>query len=441
MEELLARVDRLSARDYMSEALRCYHASAFRACVVLSYIALFDDLRAKLASLASVNKQARVIHDEIEKKAKDQEIYETYLADQLAAARVIDAAQKLNLDLIIKLRNKAAHPSGVHASAEEARHVFFETIDKFLSKPALQATAAVDAIIDALAQGNFFPTNQINDVQSIVETEISALHDQAVPYLIQKLVEGYEAHGSVRPPARSFLSGLAALKDPRIRSELQKRIVIGKGQSKDYASVIVSLLRVDPELATGLDPVPLKRISALLKVLIISAATSEKVNRLANPLGWLAAFVRARGQVGVWQDYQSVVEALNRKYLYDPELMKVVADKGPIQEAYFELFLERARSTQFDTANPAAKAVSELSESLGAQISSEKAFRVLAAVTKAAEYNAFDALSLRDSNFSQAKELRKLAAKFGTVWAVKAQGILKEYGVAASLKGVMQTLT
>ena len=113
MEELLSRVDRLSARDYMSEALRCYHASAFRACVVLSYIALFDDLRAKLASLASVNKQAKMIHDEVEKKAKDQEVYESFLADQLAVARVIDAAQKLNLDFIIKLRNKAAHPSGV----------------------------------------------------------------------------------------------------------------------------------------------------------------------------------------------------------------------------------------------------------------------------------------------------------------------------------------
>jgi hypothetical protein len=103
--------------------------------------------------------------------------------------------------------------------------------------------------------------------------------------------------------------------------------------------------------------------------------------------------------------------------------------------------LERARSSQFDTANPAAKAVSELSDSLGAQISSEKAFRVLTAVTRAAETGAYDALSLRDSNCSQAKELRKRAAKLGATSPVEAEAILEEYGVADSLKGVMKTLT
>src|SRR5439155_1282133 len=102
MEELVARIDRLSARDYMSEALGCYHAGAFRACVVLSYIALFDDLRAKLAPLAKVNKDAKKIHDEVEKRATNQEIYESFLADQLAAAGVVDAAQKMNLALIIQ---------------------------------------------------------------------------------------------------------------------------------------------------------------------------------------------------------------------------------------------------------------------------------------------------------------------------------------------------
>jgi hypothetical protein len=178
----------------------------------------------------------------------------------------------------------------------------------------------------------------------------------------------------------------------------------------------------------------------LLKWLIKNADPFDKVSRLANPLGWLAAFVRARGQGEIWRDYQSVVEALNEKYLYDPELMKTVADQGPIQDAYFERFLQCARSSQFATANPAAKAVPALSETLGGQISSENGFRVLAAVIKAAEYNAFAALSLRDSNFSQAKRLRKRGAEFGAASAAKASTILEEYGVADSLKGVMKTL-
>jgi hypothetical protein len=31
--------------DYMREALACYHAGAYRGCIVMSYLALFDDLR------------------------------------------------------------------------------------------------------------------------------------------------------------------------------------------------------------------------------------------------------------------------------------------------------------------------------------------------------------------------------------------------------------
>ena len=202
MEELIARIDRLSARDYMAEALRCYQAGAFRACVVLSYSAVFDDLRAKLAPLAKVNKGAKKIHDEIEKKVKSNEVYESFLSDQLATAGIIDAAQRVNLDIIMKVRNKAAHPSGVHASAEEARHVFFESIDKFLSKPELQTTVAADGIIEVLPQGNFFPTNQLKDIQSIVEDEIATVHEQAIPYLIHKLIATHEAHaGPRRSPA------------------------------------------------------------------------------------------------------------------------------------------------------------------------------------------------------------------------------------------------
>src|ERR1035437_9678224 len=91
--------------------------------------------------------------------------------------------------MIIKLRNKAAHPSGVHASAEEARYVFSEVINKCLKDKMLQTNFAVDAIVSVLPKGNFFPTNKLDDIKAIVETEIAGLQEQAVPYLIHKLLE------------------------------------------------------------------------------------------------------------------------------------------------------------------------------------------------------------------------------------------------------------
>lgn len=437
MEELIASIDREDARDYMSEALRCYQAGAFRACVVLSYIAVFDDLRAKLRPLASVNKKAKKLHEEIEQKASGQEVYESYLADQLASVDLIGAAQKTNLEMIIKLRNKAAHPSGVHASAEEARFVFSEVINKFLREKQLQTNFAADAIIAALPQGNFFPTNKLDDIKAIVETEISGLQEQAVPYLIHKLLASrFDASGSPVPHVGFFLMGLAALKKDVVRKQL-KTSLTELAKSDDAAVLVIGLLRVDPTLADDLKEVERARVSKLLLLLL---SGDQPQTRVGNPTGWLAAFVEAHGQDQIWATYQPVVEAVIEKYVFDPEVMKIVIKAGPIQEAYLKLFEQRARSSQFDTANPASLAVPALDETLGTALSPAQAFRILASVTKAAEYHAFDAMALRDSNFSEAKTLRGRAAEFAAASTARAEEILEQFNVTESLAQMTKRL-
>jgi hypothetical protein len=437
MEELIASINREDARDYMSEALRCYQAGAFRACVVLSYIALFDDLRAKLRPLASVNKKAKKLHEEIEQKANDQEVYESFLTDQLASIGIIGAAQKTNLEMIIKLRNKAAHPSGIHASAEEARYVFSEVINKFLSEKQLHTNSAADAIIAALPQGNFFPTNKLDDIRTIVESEISSLHDEAIPYLIRKLLESrVDAGGGPRPQVGFFLLGLAALKIDSIRKQL-KLAVTDLAKSTSEAVMVIALLRVDPALADDLKQVDSDRVSKLLLVLLDGDVPSTRVS---NPVGWLAAFVEANGQDKIWSTYQSVVEALIEKYVFDPELMKIVSKTGPIQAAYLKVFEQRASSGQFAVANPAAKAVPVLDETLSTSLSPEQCFRILAAVTRAAESNTFDAIALQRSNFLDAGTLRQKAATFTATEPADASAALEEFHVIEPLEKMTKRL-
>jgi hypothetical protein len=69
MEELLATIPGSDIREYMREAMSCYMASAYRGSLVLSYIALFDDLLAKLAELANVNSTAKTIFVEARKRS------------------------------------------------------------------------------------------------------------------------------------------------------------------------------------------------------------------------------------------------------------------------------------------------------------------------------------------------------------------------------------
>ena len=96
--------------------------------------------------------------------------------------------------------------------------------------------------------------------------------------------------------------------------------------------------------------------------------------------------------------------------------------------------LRRARSSQFDTANPAAKAIIVFDKTIGTKISLPKAFRLLAAVTKAAEYGAWSAVDLRDNKFAQARDLKGRSASFAENSEVEARNIVEEFGLNQSFE-------
>lgn len=72
MEELISNVSDKDVADYLREAFTCYGTGAYRACIVLSHIALFDGLRRKVKALAPVNAVAKAVSDEIEPLANAQ---------------------------------------------------------------------------------------------------------------------------------------------------------------------------------------------------------------------------------------------------------------------------------------------------------------------------------------------------------------------------------
>jgi hypothetical protein len=122
MEELLASISNRLMVDYMREALTCYGAGAYR-----------GDIRLKFAELARVNSTAKALWQEVEKRSGAQEVFESYMADQLLKSALLTKAEHKQLEIIRDIRNRAAHPSGVHAKAEEARYVYRTVIDAFLS--------------------------------------------------------------------------------------------------------------------------------------------------------------------------------------------------------------------------------------------------------------------------------------------------------------------
>lgn len=265
MEELLARVQNAKIIDFLREALTCYGTGAYRACIVMTFIAVFEDLRQKTKALVKVSAAAKAISAHIESLADGQKPFENELVDRLNSQELISELQAQRLKQIISHRNKAAHPSGVHASAEEARFVYFEAIDKFLSEPVLSTTHAVDVILDRLQDKNYFPTNSFVEIIPIIDDELSTVHKSAYPYLIEKLAEFLSsADDTISRNSRWFILALSRLEKDEIRSLIYQKLIKAKASDLTYSGAITSTISADPKLLLSADGTTRARLKALL---------------------------------------------------------------------------------------------------------------------------------------------------------------------------------
>lgn len=87
MEELLESVQSAEIQAYMREALASYGAGAYRGCIVLCSISVFEDLRRKTNACSSLSKDAKKIAKDIEVIVKEQKPFETKLAEKLASKK------------------------------------------------------------------------------------------------------------------------------------------------------------------------------------------------------------------------------------------------------------------------------------------------------------------------------------------------------------------
>ena len=68
LEELVNSIKNADIKEYMKEALDCYNAKSYRACVVLSVVAGMYDLHYKLKALANSISEIQALDEEIDSK-------------------------------------------------------------------------------------------------------------------------------------------------------------------------------------------------------------------------------------------------------------------------------------------------------------------------------------------------------------------------------------
>ena len=413
MEELVNSIDDNQVKDYMEEALSCYMANAYRACIVLTYIALFDDIVKKLGELGKVNKKAKNIHNEAQKKINAQDVYESYVIDQLKANSLLPALDATFLDTLRVLRNKSAHPSGHNASAEEARFIFYEAIQRFLSKPILATTQLVDEILSRLDEKHFFPSTDISKISSVVKKELENIHHETFPYLINKFLEKtLSTNVDVSKNAGFFFTGLAYLKDPKATEYIRKYAIEKKCSDSKYSLLILRLISADGSLLVDLEPVTYDRLQSVISERIGNVESSLEHTRFSHPSSVLKSILEGAGEDLLIDKFENELVQFFEKNILSSYFVAHMAGYPKVNDLYLGVAYNKAGSADFDTANHFSRNLNDVDSYLSKSLSGEQVFLLLANVFKAADWGAWGAQALRNSNFSSIPEIKKIAIEY-----------------------------
>lgn len=428
MEELVSSVQSSVIRDYMAESLSCYMAGAYRASVVLTFIALFDDIISKLGELGKVNKKAKNIHTEAQKKRAEQEVFETYLIDQLKSNNLLAQLDASFLEMLRTLRNKAAHPSGHHASAEEARFVFFEAVNRFLSRPILSTTQMADEILASLSYENVFPSRYIDVIEEVVKKETVNLHPEVYPYLVVKILEKASDKDTVTAKnSRFFLSGLARVGSEGALPALKKFVINGASHDKANQKAIISLLSANGALFLNLDDVTYQRLAVLIGDRIEKVEASVDHTAFSHPASMFLSLLEKASAAHVMQHLGVQYDAFIEKFAFSAYFSEGVMAFENAREKLIAVLCRRAGSADFNTANQFVKHVADIDKIMADEMTAEQCFQLLVNVLRAADIGAYSAIDLRNAHFGSTPKLRAKALAYSQEQSQAAEAVIVDF--------------
>ncbi len=209
IEALAVRCRSEQSRGYISEAMQCYRAGAYRASIVSTWIAVVFDLIDKVRELAvSGDSTARAIEARYETYIKqieqgnsagiksalefEREILET-CRDQL---QFFDPQQFIDLTRLREDRHRCAHPSfqrvgmPYQPSAEQARVHVRNAIVHVLAQPPVQGKAAL-AELRALVSSAYFPTDDDKAIVQLKNSSLKNATEALVRGFIDQLIFGF----------------------------------------------------------------------------------------------------------------------------------------------------------------------------------------------------------------------------------------------------------
>ncbi|MEN4930204.1 hypothetical protein ABEI22_13970 [Erwinia billingiae] len=412
MEELLADVVDVDLKEYMREALTCYMTGANRACVVLSFIAIFEDLFKKLDGMAATNSTAKSIFDEISKKRDEQKVYENDLLNKLKSEKIISDIDADFLNVLRTLRNKAAHPSGHKPTAEEARYVYSETIGRFLSKPVLSTTQVADEILSKLKNAYLFPTSNIQEHSQVVNEGVNTLHHDGYAYLIRKLISFVnDTNEQVKLNAKRYLLGLSfkPLNDD-VLGQIKKLIVVECSSDDGKRLLLMECISTNANLLKGLDSIVYLRLNKMVEETFSKTTSSDQHAYLRHPVQIINSIIELdKSEIDKY--FKKVVGEIIGKYYLSPLLIKYSSKKEWVKISVIKNIYDNAGSTTFADANHFAKTAWNHDAELAGLMSDLQCFELIAHVCDASIWGAFESEIMVKGKFNNIQKVKIKALK------------------------------
>ncbi|KHT13362.1 DUF4145 domain-containing protein [Pectobacterium carotovorum] len=412
MEELISDIVDVELKEYMREALTCYMTGAHRACVVLSFIAIFEDLFKKLDGMATTNKAAKAIYTEISKKRDEQKVYESDLLNKLKSEKIITDIDADFLTVLRTLRNKAAHPSGHKPTAEEARYVYSETINRFLSKPVLSTTQVADQILSKLTNSYLFPTYNIQDHAVVVTEGVKNLHHDGYSYLLKKLMESLDnTNEQIKNNAKRYLLGLSFKPlNKDVIEQIKKQIIVECSSDESKRQCLMECISTNPNLLNGMEDIVYLRLNKMFEDTISATVASDQHIYLRHPVQ-IANSVFGLEKEIIDRCFSSSIEAVLDKYKLSPVLMNHVKGHEWARQKVIQLIFGQAGSSTFSEANSFAQSVNSYDGDISSLMEDIDCFELIVHICTAGEWGAFGAEGMVKGKFNNIPKIKVKAGK------------------------------
>lgn len=289
LDELVQSCRTEEGKAYIAEAVSCYRAGAFRACIVSTWIGVVFDLIAKIRELAlSGDAEATRITSEL---AAWQPLIErgdmAMIKKSLELERTIvdiandkfgffDGFQLLDLHRLRDDRNRCAHPTFQGAdqpyapTSELARGHLVHAVKHVLSQQPVQGKAAADHVMRSVTSA-YFPLDLEAAKTQLKLGGLGRPRDALVRAVADKLIFGVLEGGSdlkARPQTATALRAVYDLHpgyaEPRVKRALN---IIGRRLSDVELPLILFLHHFLPQTWDLLDLDVKQKLGELVKLL------------------------------------------------------------------------------------------------------------------------------------------------------------------------------